>query len=80
MRGTGIAWMQCGGTNSKVKGNLLVFVLRGGKEAGQFVGGQLVGQCCSGNIGGHEANQASYQRRQSHLVVVQVDDAMSRTD
>lgn len=57
-------------TNSKVKCDLLVLVLRGRIEASLFVGRQLVGQCCRSNIGGHKGHQAGYQRRESHRVVV----------
>lgn len=60
-------------TNSKIKGDLLVLVLRGRIEASLFVRGQLVGQCCSSNVCGHKGHQAGYQRRESHRVVVLVD-------
>lgn len=60
-------------TNSKIKGDLLVLVLRGRIEASLFVRSKLVGQCCRSNIGGHKGHQAGYQRRESHRVVVLVD-------
>lgn len=60
-------------TNSKIKGDLFVLVLRGRIEARLFIRRQLVGQCCGSNIGGHKGHQAGYQRRESHRVVVLVD-------